>query len=104
MRHFENYPNNSKLTWFQSWDLSWQTDTFHRLVFGKMSITLLTEDIRYGMKSLGIGSYQSVYDESDVEGWTLLTEDAVSLAQKYNDLKELYVQEASLRESQIANY
>jgi hypothetical protein len=67
-----------------------------------MSIALLTKVIRYDMRSLGIGSYQSVYD--DIEGWTLLTEDAVSLAQKYNDLKEVYVQEASLRESQIANY
>jgi hypothetical protein len=67
-----------------------------------MSIALLTEVIRYDMRSLGIGSYQSVYD--NIEGWTLLTKDAVSLAQNYNHLKEVYMQEASLLESQTANY
>jgi hypothetical protein len=54
-----------------------------------MSVTLITEDIRYSMKSLGIGSCQSVFEESDVEGWNLLTEDAIALAQKYNDLTEV---------------
>jgi hypothetical protein len=69
-----------------------------------MSIALMIEDIQYGMKSLGIGSSQCVYEECDAEGWNFLTETAVSLAQKYDDLKEVYVQEASLRESQIENY
>jgi hypothetical protein len=45
-----------------------------------MPIALMTEDIQYGMKNLGIESSQYVYEECDAEGWDFLTETAVSLA------------------------
>ena len=97
---FHDQSPNQPHGWFHTWGVSWRIEVFRKLTFGKIVTERANASMCSVLHILGINSdSQIMVDQYESADWQALQDRGASLATKFDNLIEGYVQEASIEES-----